>query len=111
MLQLGCLVCKQVVVVTHTSLWVVVQEQMDVADNIKIDESLYSRQLYVLDHASMKHVMASKVLLIGLDGLGIEIGTSSAKTHATDASGACIYWWCIYFGLYFDLAIACASIV
>ncbi|KAK4050411.1 E1 ubiquitin-activating protein [Microbotryomycetes sp. JL201] len=38
-----------------------------------IDESLYSRQLYVLGHEAMKRMAASDVLIIGLSGLGVEI--------------------------------------
>ncbi|XP_060232843.1 ubiquitin-like modifier-activating enzyme 1 Y [Meriones unguiculatus] len=38
-----------------------------------IDESLYSRQLYVLGHEAMKHLQASSVLISGLQGLGVEI--------------------------------------
>ncbi|KXS17786.1 ubiquitin-activating enzyme E1 [Gonapodya prolifera JEL478] len=48
---------------------------MDV-DNVKngdIDESLYSRQLYVLGHEAMKKMAFSNVLVVGLKGLGIEI--------------------------------------
>ncbi|ODQ54016.1 ubiquitin-activating enzyme E1 1 [Saitoella complicata NRRL Y-17804] len=41
--------------------------------NSTIDESLYSRQLYVLGHEAMKRMSASNVLIIGLRGLGIEI--------------------------------------
>lgn len=44
--------------------------------NIKkqeIDESLYSRTLYVLGHDTMKKMASSKVLIIGLSGLGLEI--------------------------------------
>lgn len=40
-----------------------------------IDEGLYSRQLYVLGHEAMKRMSASNVLIIGLKGLGIEIGS------------------------------------
>ena len=39
-----------------------------------IDESLYSRQLYVLGHEAMTKMSKSKVLLVGLRGLGVEIG-------------------------------------
>lgn len=39
-----------------------------------IDESLYSRQLYVLGHEAMKRMGASHVLIAGLRGLGVEIG-------------------------------------
>ena len=48
--------------------------QASMADNKEIDESLYSRQLYIIDHASMRRVMASNVLIIGLGGLGVETG-------------------------------------
>lgn len=41
----------------------------------EIDESLYSRQLYVLGHDAMKRMGASNVLLVGMKGLGVEIGT------------------------------------
>ena len=40
-----------------------------------IDEGLYSRQLYVLGHEAMKRLTASNVLIVGMDGLGVEIGT------------------------------------
>ena len=39
-----------------------------------IDESLYSRQLYVLGHEAMKRMGASHILIAGLKGLGVEIG-------------------------------------
>jgi len=39
-----------------------------------IDESLYSRQLYVLGHEAMKRMGSSHVLIAGLRGLGVEIG-------------------------------------
>ena len=38
-----------------------------------IDESLYSRQLYVLGADAMRRMMASNVLIVGLKGLGVEI--------------------------------------
>lgn len=38
-----------------------------------IDEGLYSRQLYVLGHDAMKKMARSSVLVVGCDGLGIEI--------------------------------------
>uniref|UniRef100_A0A8C6MRW1 Ubiquitin-like modifier-activating enzyme 1 n=1 Tax=Mus spicilegus TaxID=10103 RepID=A0A8C6MRW1_MUSSI len=38
-----------------------------------IDESLYSRQLYVLGHEAMKMLQTSSVLVSGLRGLGVEI--------------------------------------
>ena len=42
--------------------------------NGEIDESLYSRQLYVLGHEAMKRMGSSHVLIAGLRGLGVEIG-------------------------------------
>jgi ubiquitin-activating enzyme E1 len=42
--------------------------------NSDIDESLYSRQLYVLGHEAMKRMGSSNVLIVGLKGLGAEIG-------------------------------------
>lgn len=46
---------------------------MDV-DEAKIDEGLYSRQLYVLGHEAMKRMASSDVLVVGAQGLGVEIG-------------------------------------
>lgn len=46
--------------------------------NGDIDESLYSRQLYVLGHEAMKRMGASHVLIAGLRGLGVEIGIQRA---------------------------------
>ncbi|KAI8913608.1 hypothetical protein EDD86DRAFT_201034 [Gorgonomyces haynaldii] len=39
----------------------------------KIDEGLYSRQLYVLGHEAMQKMSASNVLIVGCKGLGVEI--------------------------------------
>eukprot|EP00978_Attheya_sp_CCMP212_P008578 scaffold20176_cov62-Attheya_sp.AAC.2 len=38
-----------------------------------VDEKLYSRQLYVMGHEAQRRMMASRVLLIGVSGLGVEI--------------------------------------
>ena len=38
-----------------------------------IDESLYSRQLYVLGKEAMARMAGSNVLIVGLSGLGVEI--------------------------------------
>lgn len=46
------------------------------SDKTEIDEGLYSRQLYVLGHEAMKRMSASNVLIVGLKGLGVEIGMS-----------------------------------
>jgi ubiquitin-activating enzyme E1 len=49
-----------------------------VSDTAEIDESLYSRQLYVLGHEAMKRMSASNVLIVGLKGLGVEIAKNIA---------------------------------
>ncbi|MCJ1454324.1 E1 ubiquitin-activating protein [Mycoblastus sanguinarius] len=46
--------------------------------NGEIDESLYSRQLYVLGHEAMKRMGSSHVLIAGLRGLGVEIAKNIA---------------------------------
>lgn len=43
-----------------------------------IDESLYSRQLYVLGHDAMRQMSSSNVLIVGLHGLGAEIAKNIA---------------------------------
>lgn len=48
------------------------------ATNGEIDESLYSRQLYVLGHEAMKRMGASHILVVGLRGLGVEIAKNIA---------------------------------
>lgn len=45
----------------------------NMTDADHIDEGLYSRQLYVLGHDAMRAMAKSSVLIIGCDGLGIEI--------------------------------------
>ena len=47
----------------------------------EIDESLYSRQLYVLGHEAMRRMGSSHVLVAGLKGLGVEIGWFHYSTH------------------------------
>lgn len=41
-----------------------------------IDESLYSRQLYVLGHEAMRRMATSDVLISGIGGLGVEVRSS-----------------------------------
>lgn len=52
-------------------------EKLKNADG-EIDESLYSRQLYVLGHEAMKRMGQSNVLVVGLRGLGVEIAKNIA---------------------------------
>jgi ubiquitin-activating enzyme E1 len=46
---------------------------MNTNTNIKLDESLYSRQLYAIGTDTMQSLINSKVLIIGVDSLGTEI--------------------------------------
>ncbi len=39
-----------------------------------VDESLYSRQLYVMGREGQARMAKSDVLIVGLNGLGVEIG-------------------------------------
>jgi ubiquitin-activating enzyme E1 len=39
---------------------------------VKIDEDLYSRQLYVYGHEAQRRMATSDVLIVGLNGLGVE---------------------------------------
>ena len=41
----------------------------------QIDESLYSRQLYVMGHEAQQKMGSSDVLIVGMSGLGVEIGS------------------------------------
>ena len=40
-----------------------------------IDEGLYSRQLYVMGREGQARMATSNVLIVGRNGLGVEIGT------------------------------------
>ncbi len=53
-------------------------EAMESMKNGEIDESLYSRQLYVLGHEAMKRMGSSNVLVVGMKGLGAEIAKNIA---------------------------------
>ena len=39
----------------------------------EVDEKLYSRQLYVMGHEAQRRMMASRAVIIGISGLGVEI--------------------------------------
>mmetsp|Transcript_1680 Transcript_1680/g.3589 ORF Transcript_1680/g.3589 Transcript_1680/m.3589 type:complete len:1058 (-) Transcript_1680:364-3537(-) len=39
----------------------------------EVDEKLYSRQLYVMGHEAQRRMMASRAVLIGASGLGVEV--------------------------------------
>ncbi|KAI9893132.1 MAG: E1 ubiquitin-activating protein [Vezdaea aestivalis] len=54
------------------------QNNASASANGEIDESLYSRQLYVLGHEAMKRMSTSNVLIAGMKGLGVEIAKNIA---------------------------------
>lgn len=54
------------------------QVDTPVPEDKQIDESLYSRQLYVLGKDAMLKMASSNVLIIGLKGLGLEIAKNVA---------------------------------
>lgn len=60
----------------------------------EIDESLYSRQLYVLGHEAMRRMANSNVLIAGMKGLGVEVaknvvlgGVKSVTIQDTENAG------------------------
>ncbi|KAG7352651.1 UBA/THiF-type NAD/FAD binding protein [Nitzschia inconspicua] len=46
---------------------------MEASATAEVDEKLYSRQLYVMGHEAQRRMMASKALLVGCSGLGVEV--------------------------------------
>jgi len=46
---------------------------MEASATTEVDEKLYSRQLYVMGHEAQRRMMASKALVVGLSGLGVEV--------------------------------------
>jgi ubiquitin-activating enzyme E1 len=52
---------------------ILISHPPDMSQPPGIDESLYSRQLYVLGEDAMRRMMASSVLICGLTGVGAEI--------------------------------------
>lgn len=47
-----------------------------------LDEDLHSRQLAVYGRESMRKMAAAQVLILGLNGLGVEIGGFTFGLHA-----------------------------
>jgi len=46
---------------------------MEASATTEVDEKLYSRQLYVMGHEAQRRMMASKALMVGCSGLGVEV--------------------------------------
>lgn len=59
-------------------------EAMD-EDKPVIDEGLYSRQLYVMGREGQARMATSDVLIVGLNGLGVEIGFNYFSLHPLDS--------------------------
>lgn len=55
-------------------------------DKKEINESLYSRQLYVLGHETMKRMAKTNVLVVGLGGLGVEVAKNLILTGVKSVS-------------------------
>ena len=75
---------------SNSAVQEIIMSQNGTSDT-EIDESLYSRQLYVLGHEAMKKMANSNVLISGMKGLGIEIaknvvlgGVKSVTIHDTE---------------------------
>ena len=51
-----------------------------------IDESLYSRQLYVMGHEAQQRMAVSSVLIVGLTGVGVEIAKNVILAGAKQVS-------------------------
>lgn len=47
--------------------------------SVEIDDSLYSRQRYVLGDEAMKRMHKASVLILGLGGLGVEIAKNLVR--------------------------------
>eukprot|EP01084_Bolivina_argentea_P094777 170419_1 len=62
---------------TSTNQMEVDSETKTNENDTKVDEALYSRQLYVIDHESMKKMQQSTVLIAGMNGLGVEIAKNT----------------------------------
>ena len=60
--------------------------------NQTIDEGLYSRQLYVMGHEAMQRMGSSNVLVVGLRGLGVEIGKFLFLNHYNTCSNKITFY-------------------
>lgn len=58
---------------------------------VEIDEDLHSRQLAVYGKESMRKLAAADVLVVGINGLGVEVGTFHAPRWA-EARGGLPAW-------------------
>lgn len=54
-----------------------------------LDEDLHSRQLAVYGRESMRRMAAARVLVLGIKGLGVEVGECSGGTDRTCIQRGC----------------------
>lgn len=50
-----------------------VKDEDEAEDEVKVDETLYSRQLYVLGQEASRRMASASVLICGLGGVGVEV--------------------------------------
>lgn len=63
----------------------------------KVDEGLYSRQLYVFGHEAQLKMQSTGVLIVGLKGLGAEIGEFFLFfVHVSFALRTCCVYVCVF---------------
>ena len=59
--------------------------------HMEIDEDLHSRQLAVYGRESMRRMAASSILIVGLNGLGVEVGELLSLHHWKERKGCSGY--------------------
>ena len=55
----------------------------------EIDEDLHSRQLAVYGRESMRRMAASNILIVGVAGLGVEIGAPAVRSRVVFCGACC----------------------
>ena len=80
--------------IRRPAVWDAMAESKQAEDPSTIDEGLYSRQLYVMGHEAQRRMASSDVLIIGMNGLGVEIaknvilaGVRSVAIHDATPAG------------------------
>lgn len=61
---------------------------------VEIDEDLHSRQLAVYGKESMRKLAAADVLIVGVNGLGVEVGTLYVPLMGWGTWGLAVWWAC-----------------
>lgn len=58
----------------------------EVEGTVEVDETLYSRQLYVLGQEASRRMAASSVLVCGLGGVGVEVRLANFTSLSSPSS-------------------------